>query len=756
MVFGCRQAVAMGRTGAVVAIVAMGLLSLFGSTSPPPSGGGNQSSDYAEAGRSRNAKVGQEVRLDASGTTKKETFAAEDTFTVQWTLTSAPDGSAAAIASVSDVVTTFTPDVPGQYTFAAEAGFPSASGTDSDPVTIDVTDETENAPPNAHAGPVQVVEQGERVELDGRRSVEPDLEANGFRPRPNSLVYRWDFRAAPGLSFPALTGEQTPNATFVASRAGEYVLDLEASDWDWNAEEPVVDRDPVLILARAPGEMPDPMPDAGPDQHVKTGSTVTLDGRGSRDAQNNPLAYAWEITHRPPASQATLDDPASPRPTFTADREGQYLVELVVSNNAVSSRDLVARADIIEEGIRDQWEYADRVLVIADTDNSRPVAAVGPDQRVLTGTEVVVDGSGSSDADGDVLEHDWYFVSTGDSFGLTPPAISTSPDGSLASFTPTHAGTHVLRLRVSDGSLTSRPVTSLITVKDSNNPPLADAGKDAIYNSGVEAQLDGGASTDPDGDPLSYAWRIDSKPSGSSAVLSEAEIRNPRLTLDEPGDYDLTLTVSDGIAQDFDSITLTVLAGTGGNQPPVADAGDDRTELIEGPTQILLDGSGSYDPDNDAITYAWTQIAGPNVTLSESTAAEPSFEATELGTYTFQLIVSDGSLSSNADQVAITVADGSVNQQPVADAGDDMSQVLEGPTPVELDGTGSFDPDGDTLSYNWSQIGGPAVALSDPNAARPTFTPTMDGEYTFRLVVNDGQVDSNPDAVTVGIEFFIP
>jgi hypothetical protein len=71
---------------------------------------------------------------------------------------------------------------------------------------------------------------------------------------------------------------------------------------------------------------------------------------------------------------------------------------------------------------------------------------------------------------------------------------------------------------------------------------------------------------------------------------------------------------------------------------------------------------------------------------------------------------------------------------------------------VTLDGSGSSDPDGDSLSYRWvidQRPGGSTVVLSDNTSVNPTFTPDLDGEYTFSLDVNDGQVNSFTDTVVV-------
>jgi K319-like protein len=95
---------------------------------------------------------------------------------------------------------------------------------------------------------------------------------------------------------------------------------------------------------------------------------------------------------------------------------------------------------------------------------------------------------------------------------------------------------------------------------------------------------------------------------------------------------------------------------TADNFGPVADAGQDQAVSAGTAT---LDGSGSYDDNGDPLTYSWTQVDGPTVTLSDISAMQPDFDLTESGAYTFELTVSDGTLT-DSDQVTLT-----------KDAGDD-------------------------------------------------------------------------------------
>ena len=95
-----------------------------------------------------------------------------------------------------------------------------------------------------------------------------------------------------------------------------------------------------------------------------------------------------------------------------------------------------------------------------------------------------------------------------------------------------------------------------------------------------------------------------------------------------------------------------------GNQPPLANAGEDQVAAIGG--TVTLDGSASTDPDhkpNATLTYAWTQVSStvPTVVLAKANTAKPSFTPTQAGIYIFSLTVNDGATSSTADTVKVTV-----------------------------------------------------------------------------------------------------
>src|SRR6185295_9153711 len=67
-------------------------------------------------------------------------------------------------------------------------------------------------------------------------------------------------------------------------------------------------------------------------------------------------------------------------------------------------------------------------------------------------------------------------------------------------------------------------------------------------------------------------------------------------------------------------------------------------------------------------------------------------------------------------------------------------------------GSASTDPNGVALSYHWRQTGGPAGSFSDPGAAKPAFTATALGTYTFELIVDNGNFNSFPDPIQVRVK----
>jgi endonuclease I len=185
------------------------------------------------------------------------------------------------------------------------------------------------------------------------------------------------------------------------------------------------------------------------------------------------------------------------------------------------------------------------------------------------------------------------------------------------------------------------------------------------------------------------------------------------------------------------------------NLPPIANAGPDQ--IVAENQLVTLDGSESYDDEEAPIdlSYIWTVPTG--ILLNDTTSPATSFTTTIVDDsvdFIFGLIVSDGELDSDPDSVTITVFH--TNISPVANAGPDQT-IMENEL-VILDGTGSSDFENVNLSYFWTAPVN--IELDDPTRSSPTFISPEVSDSTFlffTLIVSDGELESDPDSVTVTI-----
>lgn len=463
---------------------------------------------------------------------------------------------------------------------------------------------------------------------------------------------------------------------------------------------------------------------AGHDQTVSIGSSVTLDGSRSSHLDGKPLQFDWTLLSVPQGSNAVLSDPGALRPGFTVDVPGTYIFQLIVRDDMASSEPDTVRISTI---------------------NSAPVARAGADKTVSAGDTATLDGSRSSDFDGDSLTFAWSLVSFphGSSTAFAEP---TTFNPSLQIDVP---GTYVAELQVSDGNAVSEVDT--VTFTTTNSAPVANAGLDQSVISGDVVQTDASGSDDVDGDPLDPFWSLTVLPQGSTATLTSGSGNDPTLEIDTPGTYVGQLIVNDGLG---DSNPDTVVFSTA-NSVPVANIGA-VPPIFVGET-VQLDGGGSSDADNDPLEHFWaltTKPAGSAAVLDDAFAIAPSFVTDLTGTYIAQLIVNDGVFPSDPATRVINVAP---NTAPVADAGGDQLIVLTTPNSiVQLDGNASFDPEAQPLTFSWSLKSAPAgssASISNPTLATPTLTVDRPGTFVVELVVNDGALNSAPAMTSITIDF---
>jgi len=186
--------------------------------------------------------------------------------------------------------------------------------------------------------------------------------------------------------------------------------------------------------------------------------------------------------------------------------------------------------------------------------------------------------------------------------------------------------------------------------------PVADAGPD-IHVPGLElVTLDASGSFqyDPNNE-LIYEW---DQQFGAAVELDDPESMNPSFMPEFEGEYRFELVVWDGTHLSRPDEVMVLV----GNKEPVADAGLDRVSPV--PSQVRLNGTGSYDPDViDELTYSWKQLEGPQIDLQNADTARPFFDCNEQGTYAFELVVSDGFVDSEPSTTRVTTVAVTMVQQ---------------------------------------------------------------------------------------------
>jgi hypothetical protein len=355
-----------------------------------------------------------------------------------------------------------------------------------------------------------------------------------------------------------------------------------------------------------------------------------------------------------------------------------------------------------------------------------PVTNAGPDQTVVepaygAGADVTLDGSGSTDPDGDINQatFEWFEGTTLIATGKTPTVHFP-------------AGVHTITLTVTDSQGLTSTDTVIITVNTAARPPVANAGPDQTVPEGTEVTLDGSGSSDPDGDidAATFEWFEGTTLLGTGKII----------TYTFPvGAHTVILVVTDvQTLEDTDDAIITVNAGI----PPTANAGPDQvwTESTPGAGwDVYLDGSGSTDDDGDinAATFEWYE----GTTLI-ATGMTPAVHLAT-GIHTITLKVTDTQGFSATDSVVITVQG---IQPPVANAGPD--QTVTNGTPVTLDGSASFSPDGEIVSYEWFENYGQLDQTFLGNTAILVYTFPV-GTHLVTLVVTDDYGQSATDTVTI-------
>jgi hypothetical protein len=376
---------------------------------------------------------------------------------------------------------------PGIY--IVELNITDAAGNQrTDAMKVTVNDITE---PIADAGLNQIVDEGTLVKFNG----------NGSSDNIGIVKYTWTFSDGNTVS---LSGVM-PIYTF--GNPGIFFITLNVTDAAGNWDTDVMN---VTV-----NDITDPTANAGNDQTINEGTSVSFDGIGSSD-NVGVVKYTWDFVD---GDTITL---FGARPAYVFDNPGVFLVTLNVTD------------------IAGNWNTDTMSVTVKDI--TAPIADSGPNQTIDEDTLWTFDARVSSDNVG-IVKFTWTFFDTSPIilFGVKPTHNFSNP------------GIFIVTLNVIDAAGNSGQNTMSITVKDIT-PPVADAGQDQRIPVGGLAVLNGSRSADNVG-IAKYAWNL--VYNGDSRSL---EGKTVSFTFDKGGIYEVVLTVIDGSGNpNNDSVAITVM-----------------------------------------------------------------------------------------------------------------------------------------------------------------------------------------------------
>lgn len=643
--------------------------------------------------------------------------------------------------------------------------------------------------PVANAGKGATIQLGEDIVLDASSSYDPLGE---------ELTYTWEQRLTDAPILHAIRHDPTsaksgrggpdhcPVWRCRPTEPGDYAFELvvtAGTNRQRKAVSTVVYRvEGKSASKEAPNHLPEvQVPDA---LSGKVGQELRIEAVVS-DPENDPVDVTWTVLSPP---ELQLPGPVLTQRTlvFTPAKKGEYVFGVVAQDAHGRCEPKQVRVKVIGAApvltvkppevveINPPVGQGTQGQPLETGGNHAPVAAIQPFGKPLeVALEGMLDGTLSSDEDGDRLTYRWRVLEGADRIELVG---ADRPHLTIVGLKP---GAFKVELVVNDGKVDSAPALFDERVKGEEKPPAQPPVAKCVlvtqppFLAGEPLVFSGAGSSDPERSPLQYRWTA----VGDHALsLKIPENAGEQLTVTPTvaGEYTVELRVTNGAAESqAASVTFAVEEP---KRKPVAVIAP--VEACEPGGRIVLDGTPSQSVRKKSLSYRWECVDKPKdarVSFGWSGYKRPRVEIVlpKPGAYVFELKVSED--DEESDPVRVTVKTRAPNQAPkaavVAVVGfqeEDLTgnvdlvrlpYVLYGETleveegwSVLLDASGSVDPDGGPkpLTFRWKQVSSPAVQ-GHPEGARFRFQAPSEGTVVFDVVATDGKEESAPAHVTLNV-----
>lgn len=425
----------------------------------------------------------------------------------------------------------------------------------------------------------------------------------------------------------------------------------------------------------------------------------------------NTVNYKWTLTGPNGLSEVAPEALCQQQCTLYPNMLGKYSLELEADN----------QAHTLTETLQ---------FTVTNASTAQLQAVITGPSEVYRGTTVELNAGESEFIENTVIA--WQLVSTPENSN----ASLSQMDQSKTRFQTDSIGTYKVALTLTSGQQTSTKEISVNAIqKDENLAPVASISiSGTTINTDTELTLSGKDSFDADNDPLTYAWDIVFAPANTAYTLENKTNVDAKFKAQDPGTYEVSLTVSDGQAQHTATKQLQVNAQ---DVPPVASINANK-HAKQGDTvdyqALTLKAKKGRD-----LHYTWALVSKPSG--SQAAFTDLDIERTTLsvdktGEYISELYITEGNLTSSAARHILTVQQ---NRPPYVNASSSSISIKVGATAtIKVNGS---DPDGDVLTYNWNITDQPVnstFTLEHNNTDTASLVADKSGWYMLQVHAHDG------------------